>query len=115
MVTPQALDHAKRVGRPFEQLRELLIVECQAGALCRLRTGLACCDICLIGSTRQNWWWRQGGYLSSGAELRMLLLPAGRLLIGMANAEHRHLVEGPTKYLHPERQAMSAKAIADLQ
>ena len=45
----------------------------------------------------------------------MLLMPAGRLLVGMANAEHRHFVEGPAQHLHPERQAVSAKAIADLQ
>ena len=52
LVTSQAFDHAERVGRSFEQLRELLIVECEAGALCRLRTGLPCGRIRLIGSPR---------------------------------------------------------------
>jgi hypothetical protein len=52
MVTPQAFDHAERVGRPFEQLRELLVVERQAGALRRLRTGFPCYSISLVGSTR---------------------------------------------------------------
>ena len=52
MVTPQAFDHAERVGRSFEELRELLVVEPETGALCRLCTGLACGGISLIGSTR---------------------------------------------------------------
>ena len=43
------------------------------------------------------------------------MMPAGRLLVGMANAEHCHFVEGPAEHLHPERQTVGAKAVADLQ
>jgi hypothetical protein len=52
MVAPQAFDHTERVWCPFEELRELLIVEPETGALRRLHTGLTCCGISLIGSTR---------------------------------------------------------------
>ena len=52
VVAPQAFDHAERVGRPFEQLRELLVVERESCALRRLCTGLACCGISLVGGTR---------------------------------------------------------------
>ena len=45
----------------------------------------------------------------------MLMMPAGRLLVGMANAEHRHFVKGAAEHLHPERQAVGAKAVADFQ
>ena len=52
VVTPQAFGHAKRVGRPFKQLRELLVVEMQAGALCRLGTDFPCGGVCLVGGAR---------------------------------------------------------------
>ena len=45
----------------------------------------------------------------------MLLPPAGRLLVGVANAEHRHFVKGPAEHLHPEWQAVAAKAVAEFQ
>src|SRR5712691_12603631 len=53
MVTPQAFGHVERVGRPFKQLRELLAVEMQAGALCRLGTDFPCGGVCLVGGARQ--------------------------------------------------------------
>ena len=52
VITPQAFGHAEDVGGAFEALRELFVVEPEAGALRCLRTGLACGDIRLLGSTR---------------------------------------------------------------
>jgi len=50
MVTPQAFDHAKCIGRPFEQLCELLVVEPETSTPRRLCTSLVCCGISLISS-----------------------------------------------------------------
>ena len=115
VVAPQALYHAERVGRPFEELCKLLVVELQSRALRRIRTRLPCGRIRLVGGPSQRGWWPQGGRLGAFTELRMPTMPVGRLLVGMADAEHGRVIEGAAKDLHPKRQAVGAKTITDLR
>src|SRR5262249_62429058 len=115
VVAPQTFDHAERVGCPFEQLRELLVVEVEAGTLRRLCAGLARSGVSLASSASQYWRWRHGRRLCAYAELWMLEIPATRLLVGMANAEYRRFVKRSAKDLHAERQGVGGEAGADLQ
>src|SRR5215467_8916928 len=85
VITPQALHHAERVGRPFKQLGELLIVQIQTGTLHRLGAGLPRGNVSLLSGAGQSWRWGHARRLRAGAELRMLAIPAARLLVGMAN------------------------------
>src|SRR6266545_6390682 len=114
VVTPQAFGHAERVGRPFKQLGKLLVVEMETSALCRLGAGFPCGGVCLVGGARQ--YRRRGQYrhLRVYNELRMLLIPAGRPFVGMSDAQYRGFVEWPAKDLQPERQAVGAEAVTDL-
>src|SRR5882724_6031460 len=103
VVASQALHHAERVGRTFEELRKLLVVECESCTLRRVRTCLTCGRICLVGGPSQYGRWRQDGCLGTRRELRMLAMPVSRLLVGMADTEHGRVVEGAAKDLHPKR------------
>ena len=48
VITPQAFDHAKRIGRPFQQLSELLVVQLEAGTPRRVCAGLPRFGISLV-------------------------------------------------------------------
>jgi hypothetical protein len=45
----------------------------------------------------------------------MPAMPVSRLLVSTADAEHGRIVEGAAEDLHPERQTVGAKAVANLQ
>src|SRR5712691_7828606 len=115
VVAPQAFDHVERVGRPFQQLGELLVVQLETGTLRRLGAGLPRGGVSLVSSAGQ--YRRRCHYrrLCASAQLRMLAIPAGGLLVSMADAEHRRFVEGPAEDLYAKRQTMGAEAVADLQ
>jgi hypothetical protein len=53
MVASQALHHAEGVGRPFEELRKLLVVEFESCTLRRVRTRLPCGRIGPVGCPGQ--------------------------------------------------------------
>jgi hypothetical protein len=115
MVAPQAFDHTERVGRSFEELRELLVIQCESCSLRRVGTRLPCGRIGLVGGPSQNGWWGQDGHVGTFMERRMPAMPIGRLLVGIADTEHNRVVERAAKDLHPKWQAVGAKTVADLQ
>ena len=103
LVASQALRHAERVVSPFQELGELLVVVGQSCPLGSVRSCLPCGCLDLVGCQSQYRGWSQIGYLGIGNEPWMLTMPVSRLLIGMADTEHRRVVEGTTEYLHPQR------------
>src|SRR5712691_9830523 len=115
VVAPQAFDHVERVWRPFQQLGELLVVEIEAGTLRRLCAGLPRLGVSLVSSAGQYRRWCHYRRLCASAELRMLAIPAGGLLVGMADAEHRGFVEWPAEDLYSEWQAVGAEAVAEFE
>ena len=102
-VPPQASHHAERVGRPFEELGELSVIELESCALHGVQARLLCRRIRLAGGPSQYGWWRQSWHFGALTERRMPAMPVGRLLVSMADAEHGHIVEGATQDLHSKR------------
>src|SRR4051812_1793351 len=71
VVASQALHHAERIGRPFEELRQLLVGELQSCPPRRIGTRFPCGHISLLGGPGQYGWWRQGGRLGAFTKLWM--------------------------------------------
>src|SRR5262249_44790869 len=111
---PDPLHHGKGIRRRVAQLLEVSLAQSEARAR-REHPGEIAPGPVDRGRGIEAAVDRNRFGLFPRGELRSPQMPRGSLLVGVGDAQYRRVLEGPPRYLHAEREAAAAVAVAQHQ
>src|SRR3989475_9187771 len=115
VVAAQTLDHAQRVRRALQELGQHQVIELKPGALHGLHAEIARLGVDVNAGAGQQGRRDPVGRGGAAHERRPAGVAGGGGVVGMAAAQGCGPARGPADDLHPERQAVAAEAVGQLE
>src|SRR5256886_12919886 len=115
VVAAQTLDHAQRVRRTLQELGQHQVIELEPGALRGLHAEIARLGVDVNAGPGQQGRRDHVGRGGAAHERGPARVPLGGSLVGIPDAQDGGLAEGPADDLHPERQAVAAETVGQLE